>query len=367
MVTWDASTFVTYQINAIGTTGLEKGEVLLDNQADVSIMHPSLLRAIKRADSEIRVNGVGGVQLVTNRTGYLQDFFRVYTSTDTRANVLSFADVEDMYDVTYEKGKSFTVHLPDRDIVFYRKKKLYVADFSDLLNDRQAFLTTYTKGQEARAKIAYDFVRRSGYPSLQEAIHLVQDGNMTHMPGITSDDITRAFDIFGEPVGSVRGKMTRRPANRAIYDDNLLADEKKQVLHSYVMHIDHKKFLVTVSVPLHLTMQCPIERETANSLGIALQGQLELLRSRGFVPVRVHMDPQSAFRALTTSFENVVIDAGGAQDFVPVVDAKIRRVKEIYRAVKSTLPWPLLNMLVQDLVAYVVSRFEHEAYNGNQP
>jgi hypothetical protein len=66
-----------------------------------------------------------------------------------------------MYDVTYEKGKSFTVHLPDRDIVFYRKKKLYVADFSDLLNDRQAFLTTYTKGQEARAKIAYDFVRRS--------------------------------------------------------------------------------------------------------------------------------------------------------------------------------------------------------------
>jgi hypothetical protein len=70
----------------------------------------------------------------------------------------------------------------------------------------------------------------------------------------------------------------------------------------------------------------------------------------------VHTDPQSAFRALTTSFENVVIDVGGAQDFVPAVDTKIRRVKEIYRAIKSTLPWPLPNMLVQDLVAYVVSR-----------
>jgi hypothetical protein len=215
-----------------------------------------------------------------------------------------------MYNVTYKKGKSFTVHLPDRGIVFYRKKKLYVADFSDLLNDQQAFLATYTKGQEVCARIAYDFVHRSGYPSLQEAIHLVQDGNMTHMPGMTSDDINRAFDIFGEPVGSIRGKMTRRPANRAVYDDNLLADEKKQVLHSDVMHIDHKRFLITVSVPLHLTMQCPIERETANTLGVALQGQLELLRSRGFVPVRVHTDPQSAFRALTTSFENVVIDVG---------------------------------------------------------
>jgi hypothetical protein len=103
-------------------------------------------------------------------------------------------------------------------------------------------------------------------------------------------------------------------------------------------------------------MQCPVERETANTLGVALQGQLELLRSRGFVPVRVHTDPQSAFRSLATSFENVVIDVGGAQDYVPVVDTRIRRIKEIYRAIKSTLPWPLPNMLVQDLVAYVVSR-----------
>jgi hypothetical protein len=51
-------------------------------------MHPSLLSAIERMDVEIRVNGVGSAQLVTDRTGYLEDFFRVYASTDTRANVL---------------------------------------------------------------------------------------------------------------------------------------------------------------------------------------------------------------------------------------------------------------------------------------
>jgi hypothetical protein len=70
------------------------------------------------------------------------------------------------------------------------------------------------------------------------------------------------------------------------------------------------------------------------------------------------MDPQSAFHVLTTSFEktkNVVIDVGCAQDYVPMVDAKIRQIKEVYRAVKSTLAWSMSNMLVQDLVAYVVS------------
>jgi hypothetical protein len=44
--------------------------------------------------------------------------------------VLSFADVEVMYDITYRPQESFTVCLPERDIVFYRRNKLYVADFS---------------------------------------------------------------------------------------------------------------------------------------------------------------------------------------------------------------------------------------------
>jgi hypothetical protein len=64
--------------------------------------------------------------------------------------------------------------------------------------------------------------------------------------------------------------------------------------------------------------------------GMALQGQLTLLPSRGFVPTRVHVDPQSAFQCLTTKFENVTIDVGGATDYVPKADAKIRQIKEIY-------------------------------------
>jgi hypothetical protein len=55
------------------------------------------------------------------------------------------------------------------------------------------------------------------------------------------------------------------------------------------------------------------------------------------------------------SFENVVIDPSGAGDYVPKVDTKIRRIKEVYRGVKSDLPWKLPPMLVKDLVAYAVS------------
>jgi hypothetical protein len=43
--------------------------------------------------------------------------------------MLSFSDVEHLYEITYEPQHSFTVHLPARDIQFHQKNKLYVADF----------------------------------------------------------------------------------------------------------------------------------------------------------------------------------------------------------------------------------------------
>ncbi len=70
----------------------------------------------------------------------------------------------------------------------------------------------------------------------------------------------------------------------------------------------------------------------------------------------MHVDPQSAFQGLRTQFPGVVIDVGGARDFVAKVDAKIRRVKELYRSVKAGLAWSLPVSRVKDLVAYAVSR-----------
>jgi hypothetical protein len=81
---------------------------------------------------------------------------------------------------------------------------------------------------------------------------------------------------------------------------------------------------------------------------MALQGQLELLRSRGFIPIVLHTDPQSAFRTLTSQFPGVVIDVGGAGDYVSKVDAKICHIKELYRSVKAGLPWKLPPSLVKD-------------------
>jgi hypothetical protein len=63
--------------------------------------------------------------------------------------------------------------------------------------------------------------------------------------------------------------------------------EKVQRLHSDVMYVDGRKFLVTVVEPLQLTIQAIFVNETADQLGLGLQGHLNLLRTHGFQPAVV--------------------------------------------------------------------------------
>jgi hypothetical protein len=186
-------TYTTYRVcNGVDSDSQFRNyDVLLDNQADVSIMHPRLLRQVIRADQPITVCGVGGKQLEVTHNGYLEDFFRVYASANAKPNVLSLAEVEDMYSVTYIPGQMFTVHLPGKDVEFKRTGKLYVANFYSLLHPKAVLATVqdnedlYTHAEVHKAKEAYEFLKCSGYPSPEEAIHLLQDGNMYGLPNFS--------------------------------------------------------------------------------------------------------------------------------------------------------------------------------------
>jgi hypothetical protein len=169
-----------------------------------------------------------------------------------------------------------------------------------------------TKGEEACAKQAYELVRNLGFPSMYEAIQVIESGSLGNMPLLTGEDVRWAYRLFGPPVGFVRGKTTCRKVSMAVPDDDLITDQKRQVLSTDVMHLDGQKFLVPVSEPLQLTLQMPVANESQTTLGMALQSQLEVYRSRGFAPVRVHVDPHSTFQTLTTKYPGVVIDSSGA-------------------------------------------------------
>jgi hypothetical protein len=349
-----------YEVNnAVQQQGVELTEVLLDNAANISMMHPSLLSDIRQAERKIKVKGVGGVQMIVDKVGTLEGFFEVYASESTRANLLSFAAVEDLYEISYVRREAFVVHMDGRDLVFRRRDCLYVAEWT---GDGGMYATVqenellYTKEQVSRAKEAYEFIRNCGYPSPVEAQCLLKDGNVKGIPLLMSGDIKRAYKIYGQHPEYVKGKLVKKTVGQVPVDMALRSVEKEQKLHTDVMSLDDAKFLVTVSDPVNLTMQTWIRNKGKTEMGMALQGQLGLLRSRAFRPVIVYADPHSTFRSMMYDFPGVEVDVGGAGDYIPKVDAKIRRIKELYRTVRSGLAWKLPGSLVPDLVAYVVAR-----------
>ena len=82
------------------------------------------------------------------------------------------------------------------------------------------------------------------------------------------------------------------------------------------MHIDQCKFIISITEPLNLTLQSHISGGSKIELGMALTGQFGMSRSRGFVPTVVYTDPQRSFLAMQADFPGVVIDDGGAGDYV---------------------------------------------------
>ena len=167
---------------------------------------------------------------------------------------------------------------------------------------------------------------------------------------LTVADVQRAYKVYGLHPEYVRGQLTKKKVSRSQVDLGLGSTDKNLRLYTDVMHLEGNMFLVTVADPLSLTLQSYVENEGMMSLCMALQGQLSLLKSRGFQPRIVYTDPHSTFRSMTQEFTGTEIDVSGANDHVAKVDAKIRKIKETARKVKAGLPWEPPGQLFKDLV-----------------
>jgi hypothetical protein len=331
----DANVMATYSVLSATDEKLamSNDEILLDTQANISLFHPSILRDVQESEREVRVNGVGGYQMTVSKKGYLLGFFKVYCHDEVKVNVLCFTDVEDLYEVMYQPSVGFVVHVDGKEIIFERQDKLYVAKADDFLVHVMVTVEEkkkeFSSEQVKRAEVAYTLLKNSGYPSPNELIALINNGNITNMPALRREDVLRAYDIYGPLPEYVRGKLTKSKVNRVPVDFLLKADDKVQALWSDVMYIDKNHFFISVADPLQLVIVTHLKDETVNSLGESLQGQLEILRERDFEPVTVYVDPASALMSLRGQFPGVLVDASGAGDHVPKVDIRIRRVKEM--------------------------------------
>lgn len=134
---------------------------------------------------------------------------------------------------------------------------------------------------------------------------------------------------------------------------------KHQVMMVDIMFVEGDPYLVSVSKPLGLTLINHLKgSRTAATLMSAISNQLNRYTSQGFVVNTILTDGEGGLIALESylNSEGISVNPAGPGQHVPVVENKIRQIKERCRAIINTLPYTLPETLMKWLVSYSVSR-----------
>jgi hypothetical protein len=83
-------------------------EVCINNGSQVNIVNSKLLTNLRMSSKSYR--SMSG-RAETSQIGYLEVFFDCQACDDCPTSIISMANVEDLYRVTYVQGESITVHM----------------------------------------------------------------------------------------------------------------------------------------------------------------------------------------------------------------------------------------------------------------
>jgi hypothetical protein len=93
-------------------------------------------------------------------------------------------------------------------------------------------------------------MNHTGYPSMEEQVRLIEDGNVLEIPRISRPDVKRAYEVYCMPTEYVQSKLTKKKVSHVRCNESLKADDKDQALYAEVMAINMNRFLVSVCEPL---------------------------------------------------------------------------------------------------------------------
>ena len=353
-------------------------QILLDSQATSHLFKNSeLLTDIQECLSPITFNGIGG-QLKPLVYGKFLEFNHVYQHDQCPANLLSLYRVCQTHDVDWDMRTGFTIFFhdgatlpfpPDPSGHFIGRIRM-----SDVLAQRERrrsqnmFLTVgeleerYNPTQIKRAREAKDLMRKMSYPSASVLCKLLRSGGVQNCD-LTPEDVARSIKIYGPDLASLKGKTTGHPPGKVppIIIQNLA--QQDITLYGDIMFLDHDPYFITVSRPLNLTLINHMGgKRSASVMKKCFDSQYQLYRQRNFVVKHLYFDGEGPKEGHANVFGELLAQLNVKVEIVvgahiPIVEQRIRRIKERVRSHLSVLPFRVTKKSMMWLVIFVVHRY----------
>jgi len=349
-------------------TRLNTSQVILDTGAKITILKDRrLFGKIYESDQPIMVNGINErdqPMLILHEGPTILG--RAYFDTRAAANILSFSEAVDNFErVAYnDQTDEFVVRVnsSSRAFLFKREKYtgMYVCDLENQGNiyEAPALVTTvhsrmnkYSLREISRAETARDLQRKFYFLGDGTLERLLRKGKIKNTT-VTALDVARARDIWGPSLGLLKGMSTsRKPPHIPLGEKLRTLQPRDQTIHTDIMYVNSIPYLLSVYDPLEYIKVTRLKAKDEWSLWRALEDHIHYPNRFGLEVVKVRVDGESALASEFCQRKlGNILDTGGASISVPMVERKIRTIKERIRAVINTLPYSLTEKLEEWLV-----------------
>jgi hypothetical protein len=345
--------------------------VIHDSGANCGIFkNLDILSNIQITNETATINGIGG-NLTTNVIGTFHNKHDVFYHPDAVANILSqsaekdngativYDNDNDEYIMSFENDETYT------PLTFSRVGGLYCTDTTIADEPYHVMIDTvrtnklkYTKREVKRADEAMELRRRLSFPADET---LLKYQSIINIP-ITRKDIARSIDIYGRDRNSLRGKRTKKKTKTIYLESSYKPSDIEQHMHIDIFFIEGEGYLISVLTPLDFLMITRVKNRSTEALHAAVYHHLETAESEDYTVTHILCDGEKGFAAffnalLTSGYR---INPSGPGQHVPVVERKIRVVKERVRATLQSIPYQLMFSLLRYLVEYVTIMLNFE-------
>ena len=349
-------------------TRLNTSQVILDTGAKVTILKDKhLFSTIHESNQPILVNGINDQDqpmLILEEGPTVLG--RAYFDTRAAANILSFSEAVDNFErVVYnDVADEFVIRVSSSSrALFFRREKytgMYVCDLDSrgdvyeapvMVTTVQDRMNKYSVREISRAEAARDLQRKFYFLGDGTLEKLLRKGKIKNTK-ITALDVARARDIWGPALGLLKGTSTSRKIPHIPLGEKLRTlQPKHQTIHTDIMYVNGIAYLLSVYDPLEYVKVTRLKAKDEWTLWRALEEHINYPNRFGLEVVKVRVDGESALASEFCQRKlGNLLDTGGASISVPMVERKIRTVKERIRSVINTLPYHLTEKLEEWLV-----------------
>ncbi len=337
--------------------------VIIDSGSDVHLFrNQSLLSNLREADEFISLKGVNNSapRLQITEEGEFAGIKNVYYSSNSSANILSLCLLEQHHKINYQQGRSITLCVDKHKMVFNKVDRKYIY----VVNPEQDTLVStiaenrigYSKRDIQRAQAAKEFIAKLHHPSEQAVINSIKAGNFNNLD-VTEQDVRRAFKIFGPDIYALKGKATApKPTERLLNNPLLFRDQVNVgTLSVDIMYLEGSYFIMGVLDEIGMAISYNIRKKNRDTIQTAITSMIETCRQHKWeVVVRSDNEPSLVSIANNLLIRDAEFDFVPPGRHVPIVERKLRTIKNKARATISRLPYKVPAFAIKWLVASVV-------------